>query len=102
MKSKLESWKDYSDLPASFPPLPAKYKDVPLMDDWFMHGKKRKKEKTVGKLSFVQLTAMISEKWNNVEPDIKKYVTTVATIVKDRRNNLVRSYLLLLRHVIPP
>ena len=91
---------DYADLASQFPPLPSRYQSLHLSADWYMHGKDKKTRahiKTHGVISMKELSRSMAVNWKNVDEDIKEYVTEVARMVLDRRDeleyaSLLRSY----------
>jgi hypothetical protein len=91
---------DYADLALRFPPLPSRYQSVHLSADWYMHGKDKKTRKhikTHGVISLKELSRSMAANWKMVDEDIKEYVTEVARMIKERRNqleyaSLLRSY----------
>ena len=93
---------DYADLALQFPPLPSRYQSVHLSADWYMHGKDKKTRehsKTHGVISLKELSRSMAANWKMVDEDIKEYVTEVARMVLDRRDEL--EYALLLRYYDP-
>ena len=91
---------DYADLASRFPPLPSRYQSVHLSADWYMHGKDKKTRehiKTHGVISLKELSRSMAANWKMVDEDIKEYVTEVARMIKERRDeleyaSLLRSY----------
>ena len=91
---------DYADLALRFPPLPSRYQSVHLSADWYMHGKDKKTRehiKTHGVISLKELSRSMAANWKMVDEDIKEYVTEVARMIKERRDelqyaSLLRSY----------
>ena len=89
---------DYADLALRFPPLPSRYQSVHLSADWYMHGKDKKTRehiKTHGVISLKELSRSMAANWKMVDEDIKEYVTEVARMVLDRRDELEYASLLL-------
>ena len=86
--SKLPNFKYYADLPDQFPPTPARYQGLILAEDWFMGGKKRVKKKVPGQMKMADMSRMIARLWKTAPKEIKKYISTIADIVKDRRDAL--------------
>ena len=84
----LSNFKYYADLPAQFPPTPARYQDLILAEDWFMGGKKRVKKKVPGQMKMADMSRMIAELWGTTTDEILSYVSNVAYIVKNRRDAL--------------
>jgi len=89
---------DYADLALRFPPLPSRYQSVHLSADWYMHGKDKKTRehiKTHGVISLKELSRSMAANWKMVDEDIKEYVTEVARMIKERRDELEYASLLL-------
>ncbi|EED87778.1 predicted protein [Thalassiosira pseudonana CCMP1335] len=93
---------DYADLASQFPPLPSRYQSLHLSADWYMHGKDKRTRahiKTHGVISMKELSRSMAVNWKNVDEDIKEYVTEVARMIKERRDEL--QYASLLRYYDP-
>jgi hypothetical protein len=84
------NFSDYADLPIKhFPPLPARYANLQLAEDWFVPKKiKRKGSKTCGPLHMVEMSKAISSRWKKVDLDTKGYFNLVAKIIMTRRDEL--------------
>ncbi|EED87053.1 predicted protein [Thalassiosira pseudonana CCMP1335] len=99
-RSRSVYFDDYADLALQFPPLPSRYQSVHLSADWYMHGKDKKTRehiKTHGVISLKELSRSMAANWKMVDEDIKEYVTEVARMILDRRDelqyaSLLRSY----------
>ncbi|KAL3797197.1 hypothetical protein ACHAW5_006059 [Stephanodiscus triporus] len=63
-------------------PIPSRYKNVVLSPMWYEPNmkEKRKHRKTHGKISFKDLTAIISQNWATIDAETKQYCTRVSDL----------------------
>ena len=96
--SKTVNFEDYCDLTSIFPPMPSKYQAIHLPVDWFMHGKSKKKtrdhSRSHGIIAFKDMAKMIANNWKNVDKEVSQFVTEVARVIKERRDEYIMAKLL--------
>lgn len=79
----------YADLASSFPPRPARYQGLILPDDWFMHGKKRRTHcRHHGVVTLTEMTSAIALSWKTVDAEVKDFVWTISSMIKQRRDKI--------------
>jgi hypothetical protein len=76
----------FANLPARFfPPRPDRYAALILPDDWFIR-------KSAKELSSHVIASIITS-WESVQEEIRVYVSTIALIISNRRDQIIRSNL---------
>ena len=75
-------------------PLPARYNGIVLPPNWNEPNckEKRKHRKTHGKISFQDLTEMISKNWASIDEETKHYCQTVSEIGRKRYKEELNRY----------
>mmetsp|Transcript_7583 Transcript_7583/g.16519 ORF Transcript_7583/g.16519 Transcript_7583/m.16519 type:complete len:463 (+) Transcript_7583:343-1731(+) len=75
-------------------PIPARYKGIILLPYWYEPNlkEKRKHRKTHGKISFKELTGIISKNWANIDTETKDYCTRVSEIGRKRYKETMSRY----------
>jgi len=75
-------------------PLPARYKGVVLSPNWYDSNfkEKRKHRKSHGKISFQQLTDMISKNWATIDEETKNYCQAISEITRKRYKEELSRY----------
>lgn len=66
------------------PPLPSRYQDLTLLNDWHLPGKekrrKRRHRKTHGMIGFQKLSLKIAEAWKKIDPETRQYLSDLCDI----------------------
>ena len=89
---------NYKDLATQFPPMPSKYRCLDLPVDWFMHGKNKQKtrahSRSHGIISFRDMAKMMATNWKKVDDEVLNFVSSVADMIVQRRDELQYAELL--------
>lgn len=78
-----DDWKNYGDLSHTFPPLPSRYESLDLSATWFI-----KRNGKYG-IRLEGLSKAVSRSWKTCDAEVHGYVTDVAEIVKERRDEIL-------------
>eukprot|EP00804_Cyclotella_cryptica_P014029 CCRYP_002521-RA/>CCRYP_002521-RA protein AED:0.02 eAED:0.02 QI:378/1/1/1/0/0/2/260/334 len=87
------------------PNVPRRYQNIKLAEDWYAGpGKraKRKHRKSHGKIGFLELSRVVSQRWadlGNVDPETKAFVTGIAKRELDQYKREMKEYEALLKSV---
>lgn len=74
--------------------IPSRYKNVVLLPFWYEPNlkEKRKHRKTHGKVSFKDLTGIISKNWANIDVETKDFCTRISQIGRKRYKETITRY----------
>ncbi|KAL7541630.1 hypothetical protein ACHAXR_011082 [Thalassiosira sp. AJA248-18] len=74
--------------------LPQRYNNIVMLPMWYEPNlkEKRKHRKTHGKISFKDLTAIISKNWATIDPETKSYCTRVSEMGRKRYKEQITRY----------
>ncbi|KAL3802004.1 hypothetical protein HJC23_010348 [Cyclotella cryptica] len=87
--SGIVRFEHYADLASSFPLRPARYRELILPEDWFMHGKKRRTHcRHHGVVTLTEMTSAIASSWKTIDPEVKDFVCTISSMIKQRRDKI--------------
>ena len=78
----------YGGIPDSFPPCPARYKSLNLSNFWFPKKTPNRKSKKGADDGF---SSLIASNWKTCDREVKVYVTDVARIVKNQRDEAIKN-----------
>ena len=87
--------------------VPARYRDIKLLPDWYAGpGKrqKRKHRKQHGKIGFLELSRVISTRWaklGEIDPDTKAFVTKIAQQELEEYYEEMKEYKELTKDIMP-
>ena len=93
-----EKGKSIHDGKILFYDLPKRYKDTKLSPDWFFgpgRRAKRKHRKQHGKIGFLELSRVITSRWNKLDetdPDVKQFVFKLASQQFDEYKRELKKY----------
>ncbi|EED89616.1 predicted protein [Thalassiosira pseudonana CCMP1335] len=80
----------YTSISSKLPPLPPRYSKLQLPDDWYVHGKNKKRahKKSHGIATFSEITTTVAENWKAADEKTVQFVKSVADLIMKRRDEL--------------